>query len=275
MRALFMQLLAGAVLVASAQGLLGGEGADIPKAAKSGQETADNGRERAEETRKKAIERAAEANKPAQEGTEEERGRGPQISERAKKLGPRAQGLHDLVDAATQSALKPLENAFAKVPEEAKGSIRKAIEEVRAGNAAALKGLRDDLAGMPDEDAALEVRGQELARQRVAEVTKKHTQVLAGFLGVVPDEARPAIERAIEESKAAWETALKALKGVGKPEGVGKPKRAGKPEGIAKPAWIGKPEGVGKPAWVGRPEGKGVKAPGRPTFTRPGPPQGK
>jgi hypothetical protein len=220
MNTLFVKVLAGAVLVASTQGwmeLTAGEETEIPEAAR---EKAEDARDRAKAAREQAEE--------ARERAGEEGERGEKIAELARKLGPQGQGLYDLVDAATQSALKPLEDVLAKVPEEAKPAIGKAIEEVRAGNAAALKALRKDLAGIHDEDAAPEARGREMAKQRVAEATKKHTEVLTGLLDEVPEEARPAIKGAIDASRKAQEARLEALGKAGKPEGVGKPE--GKPD---------------------------------------------
>ena len=73
---------------------------------------------------------------------------------------------------------------------------------------------------------------QELAAgnvtERVAEATMKHIEVLARVYEQVPEQAKPAIARAMEVSQRGHDAALRALERKGPPEGV----TPGPPEGV-------------------------------------------
>lgn len=69
-----------------------------------------------------------------------------------------------------------------------------------------------------------------------------HQDVLTQLLDKVPDQAKEAIQSALDASNHTGQP-----EGTGKPEGVGKPDETGKPEGVGNPDGTGKPEGVGNP----------------------------
>ena len=86
------------------------------------------------------------------------------------------------------------------------------------------------------------------ALKAVERSTKKHTEVLTGLLGKVPEQAKPAIARAIEVSKRGRNRALDVLNKIQRGElPIGKPEGIGRPEGVGKPEGVGRSEGVGKP----------------------------
>ncbi len=85
------------------------------------------------------------------------------------------------------------------------------------------------------------------ALNAVERSTKKHTEVLTGLLGEVPEQAKPAIAHAIEVSNRGRNHSLDVLSKI---------QRGELPTG--KPESIGRPEGVGKPEKEhGRPAGRG------------------
>lgn len=87
------------------------------------------------------------------------------------------------------------------------------------------------------------------ALEAVERATKKHTEVLTNLLDKVPEQAKSAIEHAIEVSQRGRNTALDRLRKIQKGEVP-----RGRPEGVGKP---GKPEGVGKSKETDRPSDKG------------------
>lgn len=87
------------------------------------------------------------------------------------------------------------------------------------------------------------------ALEAVERATKKHTEVLTNLLDKVPEQAKSAIEHAIEVSERGRNTALDRLRKIQKDEVP-----RGRPEGVEKP---GKPEGVGKSKETDRPSDKG------------------
>ncbi len=69
-----------------------------------------------------------------------------------------------------------------------------------------------------------------------------HQTVLTQLLDKVPDQAKEAIQKAIDASGNS-----------GKPENVGKPDQTGKPDGVGNPNGTGKPDNTGKPSDAGNP----------------------
>ncbi|MFQ5956234.1 MAG: DUF5667 domain-containing protein [Candidatus Brocadiales bacterium] len=100
---------------------------------------------------------------------------------------------------------------------------------------------------------------------------QKHTEVLTGLLGKVPEQATPSIERAIEVSKRGRNRALESLNKVqggklpisrpegrtGKPEGIDRPEASGRPGGIERSKKRGGPEGIGRPGRPSKPSDAG------------------
>lgn len=98
------------------------------------------------------------------------------------------------------------------------------------------------------EQATDEGRDVSEALDAVERSTKKHTEVLTALLEKIPDQARSAIEHAIEVSKRGRNTALDRLRKIqegdvprGRPEGVGKPEKPGKPDDAGPPENAGRP----------------------------------
>ncbi len=86
------------------------------------------------------------------------------------------------------------------------------------------------------EQATDEGRDVSEALDAVERSTKKHTEVLAALLEKIPDQARSAIEHAIEVSKRGRNTALDRLRKI--QEGdvpIGPPDDAGPPDDKEKP----------------------------------------
>lgn len=81
--------------------------------------------------------------------------------------------------------------------------------------------------------AEAQAQGRDVSKalEAVERYTKKHAQVLANLLGKVPEEARPAIEHAIEVSQRGRNTALDRL---------GRIQRGEVPD--KRPEWIERPE---------------------------------
>lgn len=148
------------------------------------------------------------------------------------------------------------------------------LEEVKAMISKAkpdfVEGLLEDYGKAIDyamdeiKKATSQDRDASKALEAVEKSTKKHTEVLTGLLEKVPEQAKPAISHAIEVSKQGRNRALdvlnkiqrgeipigKSLKGVGKPEGVGKieHEHMGKPKETerSKEVPVGQPAGRGR-----------------------------
>lgn len=78
----------------------------------------------------------------------------------------------------------------------------------------------EDLAGFGEEISQLARQigeGQAQVEELVARATSLHLEVLERVLATVPDEARPAIERAMERSRAGHERAVEAMEQAGPP----------------------------------------------------------
>jgi hypothetical protein len=121
-----------------------------------------------------------------------------------------------------------------------------------------IKDYEKDVSGAMDEINKAQAQGRDVseALYAVEKSTKKHTEVLTDLLGKVPEQAKPAITRAIETSKQGRNRALDVLNKIQRGElPIGKPEKVGKPEGVGKPQGVGKPEGVRNPEGVGKPTG--------------------
>lgn len=159
---------------------------------------------------------------------------------------------------------------------------KKFLEEARtrgkAGDAAGLQVALDNYnRGMEALDKALsqdQFEGDEFASvdalERVEKATRKHGEVLADLLNKVPEQAKPAIERAMEVSQRGRTTALAKLENARTQRdaasvrreqaaqmGAGnRPATAGVPSGVGRPSGVGgPPSGVGRPAAAGPPSG--------------------
>jgi len=151
--------------------------------------------------------------------------------------------------------------------------LKQAKQHARRGDAAgvntALENYERSMEGLNRAMQEGRVEGDESGREeafeRVERATRKHGEVLADLLNKVPEQARPAVERAMEQSQHGRATALQNLERVrtmrqereaaqmrqrtGQPEGVGRPGRTGGPAtGPKTPAG-----GAGRPG--GRPSG--------------------
>lgn len=85
--------------------------------------------------------------------------------------------------------------------------------------------------------------------ERLAANSARQQAVLTKVLEKVPEQAKAAIQRAMERSKRGL---IKAQEMQTKEKG--KPENTGKPEGVGQPSETGKPEGTsGKPSRVGKP----------------------
>jgi hypothetical protein len=83
--------------------------------------------------------------------------------------------------------------------------------------------------------------GLAVAARTVEEATRRHRTVLQGLLGRVPEQARPALEHALEAAKRGHEQANVALDRAAERAGTG-----GKPENTGRPGGTpgGPPEGA-------------------------------
>jgi hypothetical protein len=83
--------------------------------------------------------------------------------------------------------------------------------------------------------------GLAVAARTVEEATRRHLTVLQGLLGRVPEQARPALQHALEAAKRGHEQANVALDRAAERAGTG-----GKPENTGRPGGTpgGPPEGA-------------------------------
>jgi len=160
---------------------------------------------------------------------------------------------------------------------------KKFLEEARtrgkAGDAPGLQVALDNYnRGMEGLDKALrqdQFEGDEFASvdalERVEKATRKHGEILADLLNKVPEQAKPAIEGAMEVSQRGRTTALAKLANAraqrdaarvrheqaGQMGAGNRPATAGPPSGVGQPGGVGgPPSGVGQPAKAGPPSGK-------------------
>jgi len=91
------------------------------------------------------------------------------------------------------------------------------------------------------------------ALDRVEQATRKHTEVLTDLLGKVPEQARPAIEHAIEVSQKGRTTALQNLEHVRNERMAAERRKAARrPTGLGQPGGFGRgASGSGRPGGVG------------------------
>lgn len=144
------------------------------------------------------------------------------------------------------AAEQALELALEQAAPEARFDLERALGEVRAARERTAR----ELADVRNAPRAV---GRARAREAVDRGTQIHLRVLQDALGKVPEQARPAIERALRVSGAGRATALRALDAEAAP-GAGS---AGLPPEVTtrSPAGIrtGPPAGIrtGPPAGVG------------------------
>lgn len=169
-------------------------------------------------------------------------------------------GLEEARRAVEETAshnVSVLRGLMDQVPPEAKSSLDQAIAASEAGRAKALADLDRAERGLIPPD-----RGIVTALEAVDQGTQRHLDELRGLLDKVPEQAKPAIQRALEVSRTGRETALGRLRAIREGRAV---------EGVG-PGAIGRPEGLGPPAGIGRPE---TSPPGPPAgLERPGGPPG-
>jgi len=153
-----------------------------------------------------------------------------------------------------------LERALREAAPEARPALERALGEVRAARGRTLEELTK-----AQSAAGAGLEGRARAHEAVDRGTQVHLRVLKDVLGKVPEQAKPAIEHALEVSKTGRERALGALEGE---RGAGA--RPGPPSGTR----IGPPSGVSpgpSPGIGGPPSGApGGRPSGGPPAGRPG-----
>ena len=166
---------------------------------------------------------------------------------------------------------------------ENKAHMEDAKKRGKAGDAAgletALQNYDRNMQGINRAMSAGRFEGTEAQREeafnRVEKATRKHGEVLADLAGKVPEQARPAIQRAMENSQKGRETALANLERVrgerqereraemrrqqqmgdafGRSDGMGRPGGVGGPgSGAAGGMGAGRSAGAGGGAPAGR-----------------------
>ena len=172
----------------------------------------------------------------------------------------------DLVEArrtvldVSNHQLSTLESVVTRVPSHAQDKITEAIKANEASRNNALEAL--DLA---QKGQITNEQGVTRAYDAVEHGTRKHTEVLTDLMEKVPEEARPAIERALEVSQTGRNTALSNLDAI---------KHGQRPSGavektMGRPGTLPKPESTGRGTKMGGP-GALPKEAGRPVFTGSG-----
>jgi hypothetical protein len=162
--------------------------------------------------------------------------------------------------------LSTLESVVTRVPPHAQGRITEAIKANETSRNDALAALETARKGHISNE-----EGMSRAYYAVEQGTRKHTEVLTGLLDTVPEEAKPAIERALVVSQTGRNTALGNLNSIQqgqKPSGVFT--GAGPGTSIGRPGAIGKPEDSGIVTGSGRkpepPSGGGPSGIGKPSI---------
>jgi hypothetical protein len=111
------------------------------------------------------------------------------------------------------------------------------VRELRA----AVEALRQAMSAPGEPPPGLAV-----AARTVEEATRRHLTVLQGLLGRVPEQARPALEHALEAAKRGHEQATAALDRAAERAGTGgKPENTGRPGGTPGGPPDGAPGGPG------------------------------
>jgi len=156
--------------------------------------------------------------------------------------------------------------------------LNEARKRGRAGDAQGMQVALDNFQrGQSGLERALERRrfsgnlqDREEAWSRVERATRKHGEVLTDLYGRVPEQARPGIARAIENSQKGRETALERLEQA-RGQRIAAERRAntGRPDATGRPGQSGAPAGVGSGRPGGPPAGAGSPGAGRP----PAPPK--
>jgi hypothetical protein len=151
---------------------------------------------------------------------------------------------------ASGHQLSALESVMTKVPPHAQDKIAEALKANESSRNEALVALERAQKGQLSRE-----EGVARAYEAVERGTRRHTEVLTDLLGKVPEEARPAIERAIEVSQNGRNTALANLVAIQQ----GQPPRGG-PLGSSPGASVGRPSAPPKPEDAGVFSGSGRKA---------------
>lgn len=174
---------------------------------------------------------------------------------------PLYQAKRQMETAELNAGLDPLQKAtlHTKYAEERLQEIKTMVSK---GKPEFVEGLVSDygvaLNGAMDEIDGAQAQGRDVndALNAVESSTKKHTEVLMGILEKVPEQARPAITRAMETSQQGRNRALDVLSKIQRGEiPLGKPEDAGKPAGVGSSEKRGSTEEFGKPESAGRPTG--------------------
>lgn len=154
-----------------------------------------------------------------------------------------------LTDRAARAAMEKNE-ALLKHAQRARkrgdhATVRRSVEQYTANISSVGRAIEQ---GAVDESEAVSVL------DRVSRNTRRHISVLEGLLGKVPEQARPAIDRALRVSQRGHQAATEALRRT-PAAGVrtGRPGAAGSPTGVG-----GRPGGAGPASGKrgGRPGGK-------------------
>jgi hypothetical protein len=124
---------------------------------------------------------------------------------------------------------------------QAESRVEEAVRAQSLGRTGALPETlgryRDDIHAFQERLTRVDAERAAALEARAVRELRTHEEVLKSLLNVVPAEARPGIERAIEATRRA-----------GPPEGAGPPEDAGAPEDAGPPDERGPPGGSGPPA---------------------------
>lgn len=158
-----------------------------------------------------------------------------------------------VLDVSTHQ-LSTLESVVNRVPSHAQDRVTEAIKANETSRNNALEAL--DLA---QKGRITNEQGVARAYDAVEQGTRKHTEVLTDLLEKVPDEARPAIERALEVSQTGRNTALSNL------SAIQQGKRPPVESSIGRPGALSKPEGtqIGRPSTLPKEDTKLFTGSGR------------
>lgn len=72
--------------------------------------------------------------------------------------------------------------------------------------------------------------------------SERQQATLQRVLDNAPDQAKGALEHALQMSQHGLQNAIAHQTGSGKPEAAGKPEGVGRPHGVGKPAGVGRPQ---------------------------------
>lgn len=158
-------------------------------------------------------------------------------------------GARNQVDDVTVTHILVLAERLEKATPEAREVFLTAMGESLQGREQALAAI--ERAGREDSekengDAVADDNGYADAAEAVENLTDRNIEVLTGLLEEVPEEARPAIERAIERSQQGRQSALSAIMSARRAERRPELDRPERPE----------PVGPERPERPGRPRGR-------------------